>query len=60
MELKVQKRSDGKILAVDRETSVAVDITEQTAAKTREQAPRRIELEDRRIGAADARRGAGR
>jgi Curli production assembly/transport component CsgG len=34
VELKVQTRSEGKILAVDRETSVAVDITEQTAAKT--------------------------
>lgn len=33
VELKVQTRSGGKILAVDRETSVAVDITEQTAAK---------------------------
>jgi hypothetical protein len=34
VELKAQSASDGKILAVDRETSVAVDITEQTAAKT--------------------------
>jgi len=33
VELKAQKRS-GEILAVDRQTSVAVDITEQTAAKT--------------------------
>ena len=33
VELKVQKRT-GEILAVDRQTSVAVDITEQTAAKT--------------------------
>jgi hypothetical protein len=32
VELKVQKRT-GEILAVDRQTSVAVDITEQTAAK---------------------------
>jgi len=34
IELKAQNRADGKIIAVDRETSVAVDITEQTAAKT--------------------------
>ena len=34
VELKVQNRADGKIIAVDRETSVAVDIAEQTAAKT--------------------------
>ena len=34
IELKAQSRTDGKIVAVDRETSVAVDITEQTAAKT--------------------------
>ena len=34
IELKAQRRTDGKIVAVDRETSVAVDITEQTAAKT--------------------------
>src|SRR5262249_13971186 len=34
IELKAQSKSDGKILAVDRETSVAVDIAEQTAAKT--------------------------
>jgi hypothetical protein len=34
IELKAQSKADGKILAVDRETSVAVDITEQTAAKT--------------------------
>jgi hypothetical protein len=33
VELKAQKRT-GEILAVDRQTSVAVDITEQTAAKT--------------------------
>ncbi len=33
VELKAQKRS-GEILAVDRQTSVAVDVTEQTAAKT--------------------------
>ncbi len=33
VELKVQKR-DGDILVIDRQTSVAVDITEQTAAKT--------------------------
>jgi hypothetical protein len=33
VELKVQKRA-GEILAVDRQTSVAVDITEQTAGKT--------------------------
>src|ERR1039458_7913104 len=32
LELKVQKRT-GEILTVDRQTSVAVDITEQTAAK---------------------------
>ncbi|MEY2409610.1 MAG: hypothetical protein QOF48_2280 [Verrucomicrobiota bacterium] len=34
VELKAQKRSDGTILAVDRETTVAVDIAEQGAAKT--------------------------
>jgi len=34
VELKAQSRTDGKIIAVDRETSVAVDIAEQTAAKT--------------------------
>ena len=33
VELKAQKRS-GEILAVDRQTSVAVDVAEQTAAKT--------------------------
>ena len=33
VELKAQKRT-GEVLAVDRQTSVAVDITEQTAAKT--------------------------
>ena len=33
VEIKVQKRT-GEILGVDRETSVAVDIAEQTAAKT--------------------------
>jgi hypothetical protein len=33
LELKVQKRT-GEILTVDRQTSVAVDIAEQTAAKT--------------------------
>lgn len=34
VELKAQRKADGKILAADRETSVAVDIAEQTAAKT--------------------------
>src|SRR5689334_23216420 len=34
IELKAHRRQDGKVLAVDRETSVSVDITEQTAAKT--------------------------
>src|SRR5260370_27203624 len=34
VELKAQNRADGKIIAVDRETDVAVDIAEQTAAKT--------------------------
>lgn len=34
IELKAQARGDGKIITVDRETSVAVDIAEQTAAKT--------------------------
>jgi len=33
VELKAQNRVDGKIIAVDRETSVAVDIAEQSAAK---------------------------
>ena len=33
VELKAQKRT-GEIVAVDRQTSVAVDIAEQTAAKT--------------------------
>ena len=34
VEVKAQNRADGKILAVDREAAVVVDITEQTAAKT--------------------------
>lgn len=34
IELKAHERGTGKILAVDRQTSVAVDIAEQTAAKT--------------------------
>ncbi|NOS68934.1 MAG: curli assembly protein CsgG [Verrucomicrobia bacterium] len=34
VELKAQNREDGTIVKVDRETSVVVDITEQTAAKT--------------------------
>ncbi|HMP83882.1 MAG TPA: CsgG/HfaB family protein [Verrucomicrobiota bacterium] len=34
VELKAQSRLDGSIIAVDRETTVAVDISEQTAAKT--------------------------
>jgi len=34
VELKAQTRVDGKIVAVDRETSVAVDIAEQSAAKS--------------------------
>jgi hypothetical protein len=34
VELKAQDRRQGTILAVDRETTVAVDIAEQTAAKT--------------------------
>jgi len=34
IELKVRDLNKGKILAVDRQTSVAVDITEQTAAKS--------------------------
>jgi len=33
VELKAQNRADGKIIAVDRETAVAVDIAEQIAAK---------------------------
>ena len=33
VELKAHDRKSGKILAVDRQTSVAVDLTEQTAAK---------------------------
>jgi Curli production assembly/transport component CsgG len=34
VEIKAQQREGGKILAQDRQTSVAVDIAEQTAAKT--------------------------
>ncbi len=34
IELKAHERSNGKILAADSQTSVAVDIAEQTAAKT--------------------------
>lgn len=34
IELKAHKKSDGSILVIDRQTSVAVDIAEQTAAKT--------------------------
>lgn len=34
VELKAQRKADGKILAADRETTVCVDLTEQTAAKT--------------------------
>jgi hypothetical protein len=34
IELTARRRSDGAILMTDRQTSVAVDITEQTAAKT--------------------------
>lgn len=34
IELTARRRSDGSILTSDRQTSVAVDITEQTAAKT--------------------------
>jgi hypothetical protein len=33
VELKIHERKTGKILAIDRQTTVAVDITEQTAAK---------------------------
>jgi Curli production assembly/transport component CsgG len=34
VEIKVRERATGNIIVVDRQTSVAVDITEQTAAKT--------------------------
>jgi hypothetical protein len=34
IELKIQERATGKIIAVERQTSVAVDIAEQVAAKT--------------------------
>jgi hypothetical protein len=34
IELKARDRASGKILLVDRQTSVAVDISEQTAAKS--------------------------
>jgi hypothetical protein len=34
IELKARERASGKILALDSQTSVAVDIAEQTAAKT--------------------------
>ena len=34
LELKAQERHTGKILLIDRQTSVAVDIAEQIAAKT--------------------------
>jgi hypothetical protein len=34
IELKAQARADGRIIAVDRETSVSVDLAEHTAAKT--------------------------
>jgi hypothetical protein len=34
VEIKAQTRGDGKILTVDRQSSVAVDVAEQTAAKT--------------------------
>jgi hypothetical protein len=34
IELKARERTTGKILLVDRQTSVAVDVSEQTAAKT--------------------------
>ena len=34
IELKVRDAATGNILVVDRQTSVGVDITEQTAAKT--------------------------
>ncbi|HTD85492.1 MAG TPA: CsgG/HfaB family protein [Candidatus Binatia bacterium] len=38
VELKAQRRQGGKIIAIDRQTSVAVDTTEQTAAKSALQA----------------------
>lgn len=34
VELKIQRRNPSEVILVDRQTSVAVDITEQTAAKT--------------------------
>ena len=34
VEVQVHERKTGKLFAVDRQTSVAVDIAEQTAAKT--------------------------
>jgi hypothetical protein len=34
VELKVRSKANGQILAVDRQTSVAVDLSEQVAAKT--------------------------
>ena len=34
VEVKAQKRKDGQIVATDRQTAAAVDIAEQTAAKT--------------------------
>ena len=55
VEIQAQRRSDGKLLRTDRETTVAVDIAEQTAAKTALQhaaaelalrlAPKIVELE---------------